>query len=165
MLVAGESEWADGIPLCGAGGAGLGAKRYSTSGGRTARARATRYAWRNAARGPDAARFCGGNTCASRCRFPAGARLGYHELEVSVGAGETAPRAVTRLILCPDRTYEPRSSASGRLAAGLAIALYGLRSERNWGCGDFTDLENLIELGGRRGRGEFHRAQSAARDS
>jgi 4-alpha-glucanotransferase len=33
----------------------------------------------------------------------------------------------------------------------LAVQLYGVKSSRNWGMGDFTDLEGLIELGARLG--------------
>jgi 4-alpha-glucanotransferase len=33
----------------------------------------------------------------------------------------------------------------------LAVQLYGVRSGRNWGIGDFTDLEGLIELAARLG--------------
>jgi 4-alpha-glucanotransferase len=35
----------------------------------------------------------------------------------------------------------------------LAVQLYGVRSSRNWGIGDFTDLEGLIELGATLGAG------------
>ncbi len=60
--------------------------------------------------------------------------LGYHDVEVASGG----TRAAMRLIVAPDRAYAP----AGR-AAGLAVALYGLRSHRNWGCGDFRDLADL----------------------
>jgi 4-alpha-glucanotransferase len=65
--------------------------------------------------------------------------LGYHQLTLTI-AGETMGPA--RLIVCPSRAYEPPWLETGR-AAGLAISLYGLRSQRNWGCGDTTDLKAL----------------------
>jgi 4-alpha-glucanotransferase len=60
--------------------------------------------------------------------------LGYHDVEAALGDAQ----ASMRLIVAPDRAYAP----AGR-AAGLAVALYGLRSRRNWGCGDFRDLADL----------------------
>ncbi len=78
--------------------------------------------------------------------LPAGARLGYHEVEVTVESPEGRSRGASmRLILCPERVYVPPAIQGGRRAAGVAIALYGLRSQRNWGCGDFTDLEGIID--------------------
>jgi 4-alpha-glucanotransferase len=73
--------------------------------------------------------------------LPADSRLGYHEFIVELGGNS----ASMRLILCPDRAYVPPAIDGGRRAAGIAIALYGLRSRRNWGCGDFTDLEGIID--------------------
>jgi 4-alpha-glucanotransferase len=72
--------------------------------------------------------------------------LGYHDLTVSVaGGGRKVTHATSRLIVCPDRTYTPPAAAKGNRSAGIAVSLYGLRSERNWGIGDLTDLEGLID--------------------
>jgi 4-alpha-glucanotransferase len=72
-------------------------------------------------------------------------RLGYHDLRLywvkepdqealKEGLGDA------RLIVCPRRARE----VEGR-PAGVAVSLYGVRSSRNWGCGDFTDLRTLID--------------------
>ncbi len=43
----------------------------------------------------------------------------------------------------PERSYLPPALENGR-AWGLAVNLYALRSKRNWGIGDFTDLRTLV---------------------
>jgi 4-alpha-glucanotransferase len=74
-------------------------------------------------------------------RLPDDLPLGYHELSLQI-AGESWPPS--RLIVCPDRAFEP-AWLHDRGVAGLAISLYGVRSQRNWGCGDTTDLRALID--------------------
>ena len=39
---------------------------------------------------------------------------------------------------------DPHLTSGGR-AAGIAVSLYGVRSGRNWGCGDFRDLRSVID--------------------
>jgi 4-alpha-glucanotransferase len=68
--------------------------------------------------------------------------LGYHTLAVKLN-GQSAASA--NLIVCPERAYLPDRLAGGGKTAGFNVALYGLRSARNWGCGDFTDLCALID--------------------
>jgi 4-alpha-glucanotransferase len=63
--------------------------------------------------------------------------LGYHELQVKFGGTESA----MRYIVTPDRAYHDPHLAGGGRAAGVCVSLYGLRSNRNWGCGDFGDLD------------------------
>ena len=73
--------------------------------------------------------------------LPAGLPLGYHEILVSVGS----LMAETHYIVTPDRVWtEPGSDPAAR-AAGVTVSLYGLRSGRNWGCGDFRDLLDAVD--------------------
>jgi 4-alpha-glucanotransferase len=69
-------------------------------------------------------------------RLPVRLPLGYHEIRAYVGAASGA----TRYIVTPERAYTDRHLGRGGRAAGIALSLYGLRSERNWGAGDFRDL-------------------------
>jgi 4-alpha-glucanotransferase len=67
--------------------------------------------------------------------------LGYHELTVHVGS----QTATARYIVTPDRAWvHPHLGRGGRLT-GVAVSLYGVRSGRNWGCGDFRDLEDVLD--------------------
>ena len=59
--------------------------------------------------------------------------LGYHD----VYAGSCA----MRLIVAPGTAHPPPPGKH----AGLGVTLYGLRSRRNWGAGDFRDLRDLID--------------------
>jgi 4-alpha-glucanotransferase len=74
--------------------------------------------------------------------LPADLPLGYHTLLLAIN-GQNA--STTHLVLCPDRAYLPDDLAQGGKIAGFNVSLYGLRSSRNWGCGDFTDLHALID--------------------
>jgi (1->4)-alpha-D-glucan 1-alpha-D-glucosylmutase len=60
---------------------------------------------------------------------------GYHRLVLEKADG--TPLGGTRLIVAPARCFAPAPDC--RLW-GPAIQLYTLRSDRNWGIGDFTDL-------------------------
>jgi (1->4)-alpha-D-glucan 1-alpha-D-glucosylmutase len=46
----------------------------------------------------------------------------------------------------PARCHMPAAMEQGKRLWGLTVQLYSLRSQRNWGIGDFTDLLKLVEL-------------------
>ena len=73
--------------------------------------------------------------------LPPIAEPGYHRLELNA-PGETAGMS---LIIYPGRGYQPPLLQQGKRIWGLSVQLYGVRSERNWGMGDFTDLKQLVE--------------------
>lgn len=68
---------------------------------------------------------------------------GYHRLHLHKEEGE--PLSQSRLIVAPAQAYLPPHLESGGRTAGVAVSLYGVRSQRNWGCGDFTDLRALLD--------------------
>lgn len=51
----------------------------------------------------------------------------------------------------PARCFIPDSLLNGRRIWGLSIQLYSLRSSRNWGVGDFTDLADFAVIAARCG--------------
>ncbi|MFK4509828.1 4-alpha-glucanotransferase [Bradyrhizobium daqingense] len=71
--------------------------------------------------------------------WPAGLPLGYHRLTLTdaEGVSEDVP-----MIVAPERAF------GGDFDRGwlLAVQLYSVRSNRNWGIGDFTDLADLVRL-------------------
>jgi 4-alpha-glucanotransferase len=66
---------------------------------------------------------------------------GYHELELKIGSGSVAR---CPLISSPARCFEPPRIIAGERLWGVAVQLYTLRSDENWGIGDFSDLQSLI---------------------
>ncbi|MBX5495809.1 MAG: 4-alpha-glucanotransferase [Bryobacteraceae bacterium] len=82
-----------------------------------------------------------------RAPLPAPLRLGYHKLVCYPAALANSGHAVVcNFIVCPDRAWcPPELSGDSRKAAGIIVSLYGLRSDRNWGCGDTTDLEKMLD--------------------
>jgi 4-alpha-glucanotransferase len=74
---------------------------------------------------------------------PGGLPLGIHELRPRGHAGGDAAARAT-LIVAPAQTYQ--GPARERVYDWLIAAqLYGVRSHRNWGHGDFTDLSVLLD--------------------
>jgi len=63
--------------------------------------------------------------------------LGYHRARLT----NARTGNEMRLIVTPDRAWLPPNTRY----AGLGITLYGLRSRRNWGVGDFHDLRDLAD--------------------
>lgn len=73
--------------------------------------------------------------------------LGYHSLAINGKNLSTE----AGLIVVPEVCYEPKAMQQGHKIWGSGIQLYTLRSERNWGMGDLTDLGALAAGMGQQG--------------
>ena len=116
-------------------------------------------------RGGDAGRRDGGAELAANAAVPV--RWEISQGDRLIGAGEGGDRSLVGPGELPDGVYQLESAttrrrpseqaplivAPARAFAGgfdrgwlLAVQLYGVRSARNWGIGDFGDLHQLITL-------------------
>lgn len=86
----------------------------------------------------DGARVIGeGASSDGQASLPETLSAGRYRLDMS---GDDGQVRVSRLLLVAPRAFQ---GEFGRVWV-LAAQLYSLRSERNWGIGDFTDLRNLL---------------------
>ncbi|MFL6652387.1 MAG: malto-oligosyltrehalose synthase, partial [Sulfurifustaceae bacterium] len=72
--------------------------------------------------------------------------LGYHQLALDASDASMA------LVVTPPGCYLPEALKAGSVW-GVALQLYGLRSARNWGIGDFTDLRTAVDRFAEQGAG------------
>jgi 4-alpha-glucanotransferase len=82
-----------------------------------------------------------------RIALPLDLPHGYHRLSMAT-RGYRHARGSLQLIVAPARCRRP--APQSRLW-GLIAQLYGVRSQRNWGIGDFSDLAALAEQAGELG--------------
>ena len=73
---------------------------------------------------------------------------GYHTLAL---LRDGATLGETSFVVVPERCYRPPAVENAGRVWGAAVQLYAVRSARNWGMGDFTDLAALLAQWGARG--------------
>ena len=66
--------------------------------------------------------------------------IGYHQLTLDA-AGKQYQQ---QLIVTPQRCFQLHDKAVLHKTFGPALQLYAVKSERNWGIGDFVDLQHMI---------------------
>jgi len=81
---------------------------------------------------------------------PKGLPLGYYDFIIRAEGLVGGSTGILRLIVAPRQCYVPTPLEVGQRYWGLALQLYSLSSGRNWGCGDFTDLNQIVEWAGKR---------------
>ena len=77
--------------------------------------------------------------------LPANLPMGYYRLGVTARIRNRTDHGEALVIAAPRQCYLP---AQTRRSWGISLQLYGLRSERNWGIGDFQDLKSVMRWAG-----------------
>ncbi|MDH4082272.1 MAG: 4-alpha-glucanotransferase [Nitrospira sp.] len=86
--------------------------------------------------------------CEVALPFPRALPLGYHSLTVDASGPRISQRAAMTVVVVPSQCYLHPAVMDSRRTWGITIQLYGLRSVKNWGVGDFRDLKEMIHWAG-----------------
>ena len=78
--------------------------------------------------------------------LPLSPGIGYHRFALEGMAEGDRLGAEMTLIVAPATCYQPPVLAGEGRVWGPSVQLYAVRSQRNWGIGDFTDLKAIMEL-------------------
>jgi (1->4)-alpha-D-glucan 1-alpha-D-glucosylmutase len=81
-------------------------------------------------------------------RLPLALPDGYHHLQL---LHDDDPLGDGLLIAAPRCCHMPRVLQDGGRVWGVAVQLYAVRSARNWGIGDYTDLASVVDWWRERG--------------
>ncbi len=84
-------------------------------------------------------------TLTARVPYPKGLKEGVYRYRVGADFGAHSATGEVHCVVCPEKCYEPPELERGQRLAGTSVALYGLRSQTNWGIGDFGDLRKAID--------------------
>jgi 4-alpha-glucanotransferase len=77
--------------------------------------------------------------------FPVELPIGYYDVAVKGVSDSRQVEGSLCLIVTPAACHALQEGMDGNRLWGLAVQLYALRSARNWGAGDFGDLNTLVE--------------------
>lgn len=83
--------------------------------------------------------------------LPIQSDIGYHHLTLCLRSAAPESSVSTKFIVVPRECYQPECVRDNGRVWGASVQLYTLRSEKNWGIGDFGDLAKLATAAGERG--------------
>lgn len=90
----------------------------------------------------EAERIAGGESATADIALPLDLPVGTFDLRINFLSPQREGESIT-LLVAPERAYQGDDDRVRMWV--LAVQLYGVRSYRNWGHGDFTDLATLID--------------------
>ena len=78
---------------------------------------------------------------------------GYHSFRIDGADKDASVKAAALVIVVPRKAYVPEALKDERRIWGISAQLYSVKSQADWGIGDFGDLKQLIETWGGLGAG------------